>query len=67
MLLVFSGFVAVIAVWVAVIAAKIFGAHATRRRALKRAPPLLPRFQQTETGRPMRGLHSLEPKQPPLS
>ena len=58
MLLVFGGFVTVLAVCVVLIAAKIFGAHAERRRALKRAPPLRPRFQEPDTGRPIRALHS---------
>ena len=58
MLLVFGGFVTALAVCVVLIAAKIFGAHAERRRALKRAPPLRPRFQEPDTGRPIRALHS---------
>jgi hypothetical protein len=58
MLLVFGGFVTVLAVCVALIASKIFGAHAERRRALKRAPPLRPRFQEPDTGRPIRALRS---------
>jgi hypothetical protein len=56
MLLVFGSFVTVLAVCVVLIAAKIFGAHAERRRALKRAPPLRPSFKSPI--RAIRALHS---------
>jgi hypothetical protein len=67
MLLVFSGFVAVLTVCVALISANILGAHAARRhrREIRRAS-LRPESQKPDiTGRPMRALHSSEPADAP--
>jgi hypothetical protein len=63
MLLVFSGFVAVLAVCVALIAVNILSVHAASRHRRKIGrTPLPPKSLQPDiTGRPMRALHSSEP------